>query len=387
MFFENGAQYGLGILKRELEYERINGKKIIIFGFNNGARLCVYYLRSLSLSPIAIVDNSKKVREERKYYRGVPVCAPEDVLKTTDENTLIVIPARRAAEIKANVLEINPRLEENIITFYLQDNSKMFEPWGNESECQQVDLREGQLEMLEMMKELHLFCEKKGIKYVLTYGSLIGAVRHKGFIPWDDYLKFCKEIEKEKVFNYNCIFCEDSKMRTISTITQIVSNNIYSEYHNYPLRTSQGVTIDVWPLVNFPDDINEQKEYEYELIDAGDEWKESVVIPFTTESYSRERHEAMIARLHEIMNRYSGKDTSYVGDGYCGTLEDPLREGRAFKKELCEKRQLVDFEDAKFWIPEGYNEILSSIYGDYMQVPDKDKQVPSTYQMMYKKES
>lgn len=396
MNIENGAKYGLEILKKELGYEKIRNKKIVIFGFNNGAKLCIYYLHSLLITPIAIVDNDKKIREDRRYYFGIPICAPEDVLKEIKDDVLIVILARREKEIRECVLAINLCLEEKMVSFYLQDITKMFQPWKIEDNCRFVDLRMGQLELLRMMKALHMFCEERNIKYMLAYGTLLGAIRHKGFIPWDDdmdiympwddYLRFCNAIEKEKLFSYNCSFCESSKLRTISTLTQIVSDKIYSEYYNFPLRTSQGVTIDVWPLVEFPNDINEQKEYEHELIETGDAWKEFVVMGFGSERYDREKHISMIEHLYETMNRYNGCESLYLGEGYCGMLEDPLREGRVIRKELCDRRLLVEFEDTKLWVPDGYDEILTSIYGDYMQLPNKEEQMPMTYASMYMKE-
>ena len=51
---------------------------------------------------------------------------------------------------------------------------------------QQLSLREVQLEELELLKDFDQFCKKHNLKYSLCYGTLIGAARHKGFIPWDD---------------------------------------------------------------------------------------------------------------------------------------------------------------------------------------------------------
>ncbi len=50
----------------------------------------------------------------------------------------------------------------------------------------ELTLRELQLFSLEILKEIHAFCEERGIRYTVAYGTLIGALRHKGFIPWDD---------------------------------------------------------------------------------------------------------------------------------------------------------------------------------------------------------
>ena len=396
MSFENGAQYGLEILKRELAYEKIKSKKIIIFGLNNSTKLCVYYLHSISISPIAIVYKDENQKKDRRHYSGISMCAPEEVLKDTDENVLVVITELMASEIERQILKMYPALEGKIISLYLQDRTMMFEPWKAEMGYKKVDLQAGQKEMLELMKQIHKFCEERDIKYVLTYGSLIGAIRHKGFIPWDDdmdiympwedFLKFCKEIEKTKAFDYKCMFCESSKMQTITTLLQIVSDKVCSEYYNFPLRTSQGVTIDIWPLVTFPNDIDKQIEYEYELVEAGDEWKENVVMNFASERYNHDVHETMIQRIYDTMNKYSNEDSLYVGDAYCGFLTDPARVRRAFRKELCEERELAEFEDTKFWIPKGYDEILTSFYGDYMQLPKEENRMPITYLNLYMKE-
>lgn len=396
MIYENGTEYGLEILKKELKYQDIKSKKIIIFGFNSGARLCVYYLHSLGISNIVIVDNSKRIRAVKGDYCGVPICAPEEILEDVDNDVIIVITALRVKEIRENIKKINPSFSGRIVSCYLQDKEKMFVPLSLGEGCRHVDLREGQVELLRMMKVLHAFCEERDIKYMLAYGTLLGAVRHKGFIPWDDdvdvympwndYVRFCAAIEEEKPFNYKCMLCESSKMHTITTLTQIVSDRIYSEYYNYPLRTNQGLTIDVWPIVNYPNDVKAQKEYEYELIAAGDEWKENVLMGFGSARYDKEKHMNVIKKLYETMNKYSEMDSLYVGDGYCGRFEDLIRVDRVSPKAYYEKRLLVDFEDAQFWIPAAYDEILTSFYNDYMKLPDEDKRVPQSYKTMFMKE-
>ena len=45
---------------------------------------------------------------------------------------------------------------------------------------------EFRIHMMDILQDMHRFCEEKGLRYYLSYGSLLGAVRHKGYIPWDD---------------------------------------------------------------------------------------------------------------------------------------------------------------------------------------------------------
>ncbi|CAH0438739.1 Conserved hypothetical protein [Clostridium neonatale] len=84
----------------------------------------------------------------------------------------------------------------------------------NDDEYVDLGLRDAQKLMTEILKEVHKICEKHNIKYFLDAGTLIGAVRHKGFIPWDDdldigmlredYRKFLEIAKKNYQIIYFC---------------------------------------------------------------------------------------------------------------------------------------------------------------------------------------
>ena len=120
-----------------------------------------------------------------------------------------------------------------------------------------------QLKILEMVKYLDSFCKENKIEYFIAYGSCLGAVRHKGFIPWDDdfdigmtlenynkFIELCKtKLDTNKYFlqtletepNYYLSF---AKLRDINT-TLI-------EEKNKDIAITKGVYIDIFPIVGIP---------------------------------------------------------------------------------------------------------------------------------------
>lgn len=119
------------------------------------------------------------------------------------------------------------------------------------------DLRKLQLLQLDMLKEVDRICRKHDIKYSLAAGTLLGAVRHKGFIPWDDdtdivmdrknYSKFkevCKiELDEEKFFLQDIL--SDSHYRYIFSQLRL-KKTLYLRKGEEHMLYHQGIPIDIW---------------------------------------------------------------------------------------------------------------------------------------------
>ena len=129
-----------------------------------------------------------------------------------------------------------------------------------------LSLREIQLEELEMLKNIVKFLDKNNIQYFLCGGTLLGAVRHKGFIPWDDdidiailredYEKFVKIAQENKIHdNYSVASFETNTLDY--PFCKVLNHNI--EISSKSL-IDKNLWIDIFPLDGFPSDYNESKK-------------------------------------------------------------------------------------------------------------------------------
>ena len=130
-----------------------------------------------------------------------------------------------------------------------------------------TELKELQEIELNIMKSIHEFCEANDIKYVLAYGTLIGAVRHDGFIPWDDDIDI--HMPRNDYDRFVKMFPEWGKERNIEIVSshtvgnefprdilKVCDNRTLLVAKNYKNNCKMGVFVDIWPLDKMPNDIN-----------------------------------------------------------------------------------------------------------------------------------
>ena len=119
----------------------------------------------------------------------------------------------------------------------------------------------------KVLVEFAKYCDENNLRYHLAYGTLLGAVRHKGFIPWDndidvtmprpDYEKFRKLVcEKEVASNISCL---DYKYCDTFPFIKLVDNRTICKEHFLVTESNMGLYIDVFPMDGFPKDIKKQK--------------------------------------------------------------------------------------------------------------------------------
>ena len=248
----------------------------------------------------------------------------------------------------------------------------------------EYDKRKLQLKILDMVKYIDQICKENDIEYFLIYGTCLGAVRHKGFIPWDDdfdigmtynnYLKFIeiceKKMDKENYFlqtpetekNYYLSF---AKMRDLNT-TLI-------EKYNQNIDMHKCVYIDIFPLVGYPN-----KKFQRFLFKISRAFALSVNINIINNEFLYYLSRLVIKmvgkkRILKITRRYCTKFDVKKCDYVCSVFDGDPIEQNLYKKNWIKKTKYVKFENTKLPIPTKADLILKQTYGDYMKIPSKQE--------------
>lgn len=257
-------------------------------------------------------------------------------------------------------------------------------------ELSQEEAKEIQLGIL---KKVHDFCVRHGMRYSLGGGTLLGAVRHKGYIPWDDDIDIMlPRPDYERLIRE---FHDDN----------LVVQDLYTDKHYYLLlskiydkRTTftqngyrGGVFIDVFPIDGLPEEskaiefLNKQNKIKKQIWRAtktyqfGDN-KLLGVIKYVLRQvvYCFPNRKKLIQEYEALYSQYDFDTSAFAGaiTGPYGMKE--FMDASVFKEYIS-----LPFEKYDFHCIKAYDAYLTKHYGDYMQLPPKEQQVPHHIEHIY----
>ena len=248
------------------------------------------------------------------------------------------------------------------------------------------------MKSLDLIIRFQKFCNDNNLKFFLCGGGCIGAVRHSGFIPWDDDLDvFMPREDYEKLIklrNYPKSFSiirTDDKIFSGQTFTIVSDNNsTLIKKEQLGLKIPRGVSIDVFPLDGCPDSKIKQifqmiyacffSLYTARVPSRNHGWFAKIFTKFLLFVIHGNKLRYKIASFCEKrMSMYKISECKYVKELCAG----PKYMRNIYKREIFDSCVYKKFENVDLPLPNGYDSYLKTAFGNYMEMPPKEKRVNS----------
>ena len=245
---------------------------------------------------------------------------------------------------------------------------------------------------LEILKNFIEICNKLNLTYYLDCGTLLGAIRHKGFIPWDDdidvimprpdydeFMQKAGELLKPEYFlqNYNT---DKQFQQAFSKIRDSRTTFIEKEIIN--LDINHGIYIDIFFLYVYNTENEEQNKKNEEnfyllRLQTQRRFEGFKILPEKQEKFkiSDKKYGKMTNYELNIEKEKIAKQYDYDKCKYVKSYYSDFADNTPIPKEIFEKGELKPFESIMANVPQGYDEYLERLYGDYMKLPPLEKRV------------
>ena len=247
-----------------------------------------------------------------------------------------------------------------------------------------TQLRELQSTLLGILRDIDDFCKKENIQYSLYGGTLIGAVRHKGFIPWDDDLDICmtrenynKFIERWETINppgYILQNKENTPSFTQSFTKIRKEHTTFLQEVDKPLEYHTGIFVDIFPFDRIPSGIIYRRWFQIrcilyqllvkEYIPPKANFVGRILTKIVFFLYPKGRRQCKREELLRwiVKHNLNPKNERISIEGM-KTIFTP------FPSDFMDEYVFLQFEDKEYMCLKQYDLLLRAFFGDYMQLP------------------
>lgn len=349
--------------------------------------------------PHFIVDNDSS--KWGQLFHGLEIKSPTSILNIPGNQLCILIASAHRKEIANQLIEMGISdyrfIDENILPTW-ENIQKHKEEFNKQGKYHVTDkMKKIRRVQLDILAEIDAICEKHNIKYYALYGTLLGAVRHKGYIPWDDdldigmlrsdYERFLR-VATTELPSYYSLQTVDSCEDIIRTNARVCDSRTTAIEEIYiDKKCKSGIWVDIDPIDDCPVNDDEYRKKTdrirrmFNILYAKIEGKNSI-LDIKKDSFFKYWLTIIMARVlsrEKITQSFYNAITSNrsgAEERGLGILFAPVF-FRQLNREDFQSTIQMRFEDRMIPVPVGYNNCLFALYGsDYMNLPPEEEQKP-----------
>lgn len=287
------------------------------------------------------------------------------------DSEAVILIASRQYEQEKELLEVMGYKESvhfyRVYDFEDKEWSRFFE---GKKKLSLEEIKQTEKELLNYVDKL---CRKHGLRYWVCGGTLLGTIRHQGFIPWDDDIDIFlpwQDYQRsigifEETERFGIIGFATEKNNFFDLFAKVVDKRTVLDEDKGTIRKKNPLWIDVFPLIGLPDDAGERH-----LFFAGYKelsrriWQEFYASNGDADTFSK-----WFSRQKEYVSKYDFDRAAYVG--VLGTV---YGERDSTGRRVYDETLRMPFEDIEVNVPGGYQEYLDNLYGkDWRQLPEESK--------------
>lgn len=378
-----------------IDSKKINpGEKLILFGLDRNSFAMRTILSNMGFNHIecylaeekaqAIMINMDINNFACRYFNRtediINVTTVEDRLIPYDDNARILIASPSYDKIEKKLADLG--YKANVHFFSVCDfiDEKLEKLIGGKTELCLEEIQSLEKNMLSFADEI---CRKHQLRYWVCGGTLLGTIRHKGFIPWDDdadiflpwkdYQKFMEVFEETE--RYSLVGMGVSGTTDYCDVfAKIVDKRTICDKPEGTVKKISPLGLDIFPLIGLPEEEDERHLFFVRYR----ELCRSIWQDFYATNGDLNTFPCWFDRQRAFLEQYDFDESKYVG-----VLGTDYGERDCTLRDVYQTTLRMNFEDIMVNVPGGYQEYLTNLYGNWNQLPDESKRKPHNNMAVY----